>query len=313
MKTFFAIPGYSKYLISINGKIKRVLDNELLQGSRNTAGYWNFRLTDDAGKTLTWGRHRLMAFVFKHPGVDIDTLYVNHKNGIKGDDFLDNLEWTTPRENVEHAGLNGLTSKCTPMEMFDNETGEIHKFNSIITCAEYFGVSKDTINWRCKTGPTALHEHRYQYRTGHSEDEWPIAVEGTNKRVMVKCVKNGDILKFPNITSAATYLKVSLASMTNWLNQKDQPVLPGYVQVQFEFSLKPWRRVIDPVIELSQFMKTSAVAAIDASSGQVISRYPSTAECAKAFNLGITTLSNRLKKSVAKDNILFRYICPVAE
>lgn len=53
------------------------------------------------GKRKTWYVHRLVAEAFlggKHPGKD-----VNHKNGNKKDNRVENLEWVTRKENMIHA------------------------------------------------------------------------------------------------------------------------------------------------------------------------------------------------------------------
>lgn len=49
--------------------------------------------------------HRLVLETFC-PCENMPSLQVNHKNGDKGDNRLENLEWTTPSENTRHA--NGM-------------------------------------------------------------------------------------------------------------------------------------------------------------------------------------------------------------
>ena len=65
--------------------------------------------------------HRLVASAFVENENQKDC--INHKNGIKTDNYFENLEWVTKAENNRHAFRTGLNRKGIPVECM--ETGEI--------------------------------------------------------------------------------------------------------------------------------------------------------------------------------------------
>jgi len=104
-----------RYMISNHGNL-RSLDRKdsigrELEGRElkliNRDGYLDVMLCKD-GKALRCQVHRLVAETFIPNPENKRT--VNHKNGDKTDNRIDNLEWATQSENVKHAYDNGLNA-----------------------------------------------------------------------------------------------------------------------------------------------------------------------------------------------------------
>lgn len=75
----------------------------------NKQGYLRVRLQINK-KSKTYMVHRLIAYTFL-PKKDIENMQINHKNAIKSDNRVENLEWVTPKDNMRHAVANNLMPK----------------------------------------------------------------------------------------------------------------------------------------------------------------------------------------------------------
>lgn len=98
------VRGYEgRYLISDQGRLVSLWGRKckFLTPSINKAGYIETCLAARNGKRKNEKWHRLVAVAFL-PNLK-NKKQVNHKNGIKTDNRVENLEWVTQSENIQHA------------------------------------------------------------------------------------------------------------------------------------------------------------------------------------------------------------------
>lgn len=95
----------TNYEVSSAGEIRNSITGRILSQYTDRDGYKYVSITVD-GKQYHRGVHRFVAIAFI-PNPD-NKPEVNHKNGIKAINVVDNLEWATTSENVQHAFDIGL-------------------------------------------------------------------------------------------------------------------------------------------------------------------------------------------------------------
>ena len=144
---------YYNYEITQQGKVFNRFGKEL-EGETTKEGYKRITLylNKERKRFLL---HRLIAELF----IDNPNNYpvVNHINGNKLDNRIENLEWITYKENTKHALENNLKipkstkgcgqGKYTPVLQIDPETGQIiTEYPSMKQAAEQTGGSFQLIS-----------------------------------------------------------------------------------------------------------------------------------------------------------------------
>ena len=104
MEQWKTIDGYEPYEVSNTGNIRR--DGKLLKGRPTKNGYFVVALSINS-KYKNHYVHRLVASAF----LDKVGRVVNHIDGIKSNNNVSNLEWTTYSKNTIHAYKNKLIYK----------------------------------------------------------------------------------------------------------------------------------------------------------------------------------------------------------
>lgn len=117
---FKDIPGYEGlYQVSNTGKVLGLKRNKLLKKLTRPNGYLYVDLCKN-NKSIKHSIHRLVMIAFIGPS----DLTVNHKDGDKTNNRLDNLEYVTQLQNSQHAWKSGLKASMEGENHFASKLTE---------------------------------------------------------------------------------------------------------------------------------------------------------------------------------------------
>ncbi len=150
------------YAITERGDVYSYYKQDYMKTKIDKDGYRTVCLVTSEGKKSSFGIHRLLAVTFK-PRDDMNKLVVNHIDGDKKNNALDNLEWVTNAENVHLAYVYGLAdtkgenhgrAKFTEKEVVDilkmikegKTTTEIKAANGKVTRKDVYKL-RHGISW----------------------------------------------------------------------------------------------------------------------------------------------------------------------
>ena len=144
------VPGWEGlYEVCCDGRIRSLQGRNYLREKSQVlvSGYLRVALYQNPRKAFK-SVHRIVAEAFI-PNPD-NKPEVNHKNGIKTDNRVENLEWVTSKENHEHAVKNGfkkdpIKMKCRPVAAFNKETLEVTKYFSASEAARELGLCSSEV------------------------------------------------------------------------------------------------------------------------------------------------------------------------
>ena len=179
MEIWQKINGFENlYKISTYGRIKSLGNGKstnsntkqerILKTNYSKTGYEKAKLFKD-GKRYYFSVHRLVALTFLDNKENKKE--VNHKDGIKCNNNVSNLEWVTSSENQLHAFKNGLQkskigkdhAQSKPIAQFDLDGNLIRKFECIKQVKRELGFNSFGIIKCCKKEKKYKTAYKYKW------------------------------------------------------------------------------------------------------------------------------------------------------
>lgn len=172
MEIWKDVVGYEGiYEVSNLGRV-RTHENKTTTSVRHGVRHWKQRILkqkatkDNCCRVILWKNkqertflvHRLVALAFLPLEEGRD--YVNHIDGNRLNNTLENLEWCNHQENNNHAFETGLMTTNHAVILYDKETKQVHSFRSKAKASEFLGKNSGYISGILNKGKTVV-DSRY--------------------------------------------------------------------------------------------------------------------------------------------------------
>lgn len=147
---------FGNYLVYQDGRVYSINRNIFLKPAYDERGYLRIGLSNN-GVSKTYKLHRLVAEIFI-PKIEGKT-QVNHINGIKDDNRVENLEWCNNAENQKHAWDKGLNTSSYKKIVLDINTGVFYE--SATELAKVLGMNRITLMGRLNGSKRPMNNYKY--------------------------------------------------------------------------------------------------------------------------------------------------------
>jgi hypothetical protein len=225
---FFMVPGYERIAINRKGMVYD-LRLKFCYFPKYSDGNYPYVFVQGIG---TLAVHRLLAYTFLMPDnaniEEYHELVINHKNGIKHDNDLDNIEWCTYQENSIHAYSTGLRDDNRPVLAKDLRTKDTVRFYSLNECARHFNVNQEKVHRYLRRKGSSEYPFKNFYELIYEGEEWRgltaddigKVVPGRPNPILV--VADNRVIIFDSSESAGKHFNMSSYKIRRLLNEREK-------------------------------------------------------------------------------------------
>ena len=189
------------YSVSTEGEVRKDTKNYIL--SQSSQQDYKFVGLIINGKQKRMRVHRMVALAFiDNPD---NKPYVNHINGNRSDNNVENLEWVTPSENTQHAVDTGLfkSGRARAVVQYNLNGEQMATFESASEAARQTGGSQSKITMCCRRQRDSANDYQWRYYDD-IQDVQKIEKKFITGKKVAQCDEEGNILKiYPSFKEAA--------------------------------------------------------------------------------------------------------------
>lgn len=197
LSEFEQIKNVENFLIHKDGRIYNA-KRKIFMKPRLDKGYVGIMLNEK-----NYPIHRLVAIQFI-PNPDNKEL-VSHKDGNKMNNHVDNLEWTTRSENVQHAYDTDLNTNYKSIHMYELSGKYIKTFKTIADACRELNLDCSTISRCCQGKTKYAYNYIWKFASEHDTNDINSVEIYNNKPITIDKFDLNDnfLATFKNLGDAA--------------------------------------------------------------------------------------------------------------
>lgn len=281
---FIEIPGFNNYMINKEGTVYSKIYKKRMSPSIGMSGYMHLILKDDGGTDRNRSIHHLVIMAYRNNEYlklkeshelftpsDEGYLVVNHLDGNKQNNHLDNLEVISQKENYRHAIDLGL--KITkPVVIRWVDTGEEKEFISMQSASLALGLNNKTLSQRfaCVDYPRTVYPEGVQIRFLTDPDfEKPIYYVNNGSVSVGVAIIDYKVSPFheKHYRSLNTYCEetgLRVGTVMKSMNNREQTILNNLHRIKKLDDFSEWKTCYrnDPILELDTIRKVTIMVFI---------------------------------------------------
>jgi hypothetical protein len=169
------IPDYNGYQVSNLGRVRTY--NKVTYTERHGTRGWRNRILKFKGQTYKTGYRvdlwkdgkphtmlvaRLVAFTFYNEDINNHELTVDHIDGNRFNNNLENLELVSLAENIRRGFKNGLYTTQTGVKVYDKKSKKVKEFMSLSKASVAIGKSNCYLSGKIKQNKFENEEYKWE-------------------------------------------------------------------------------------------------------------------------------------------------------